>query len=92
LVPSQILNREKYGFHAPGSPYLLRQNLEWINDLLSPARIERQGYFNPKVVERLKLQYLQEGFQLNLPFESDLLTIVLTFGIFLDLFGLPNRN
>jgi len=92
LVPPQILNREKYGFHAPGSPYLLRQNIEWINDLLSPARIERQGYFNPAVVERLKRQYLRDGFQLNLPFESDLLTIVLTFGIFLDLFKLPNRN
>ena len=50
----------------------------------SPARIERQGYFNPKVVERLKLQYMQEGFHLNLPFEQDLLAIVLTFGIFLD--------
>ena len=92
LVPPQILNREKYGFHAPGSPYLMKQNIEWINDLLSPARIERQGYFNPAVVERLKVQYLQEGFHLNLPFEQDLLTIVLTFGIFLDLFGLPSHN
>lgn len=92
LVPSQILGREKYGFHAPGSPYLLRQNIEWINDLLSPARIERQGYFNPAVVERLKRRYMQDGFQLNLPFENDLLIIVLTFGIFLDLFGLPSRN
>lgn len=92
LVPPQILTREKYGFHAPGSPYLLRQNLEWINDLLSPARIERQGYFNVEVVERLKRRYLQEGFRLNLPFESDLLTIVLTFGIFLDLFKLPDLH
>ena len=92
LVPPQILTREKYGFHAPGSPYLLRQNLEWINDLLSPARIERQGYFNVDVVERLKRRYMQEGFRLDLPFESDLLTIVLTFGIFLDLFKLPDLH
>lgn len=92
LVPPEILAREKYGFHAPGSPFLLRQNIEWINDLLSHERIKRQGYFNPDTVERLKRQYLREGFQLNLPFESDLLTIVLTFGIFLERFGLPDLN
>jgi asparagine synthase (glutamine-hydrolysing) len=92
LVPPQILNREKYGFHAPGSPFLLRQGIEWVNDLLSYDQIKRQGYFNPEVVERLKRQYTSEGFRLNLPFETDLLTIVLTFGIFLDVFGMPNRG
>ncbi|HET6978717.1 MAG TPA: asparagine synthase (glutamine-hydrolyzing) [Pyrinomonadaceae bacterium] len=86
LVPEPILNREKYGFHAPGSPSLLRRNLEWVNDLLSYDRIRRQGFFNADTVERLKRQYLREDFQLNLPFESDLLMIVLTFGIFLDFF------
>jgi asparagine synthase (glutamine-hydrolysing) len=92
LVPPQILNREKYGFHAPGSPYLLGQNIEWVNDLLAPERIKRQGYFNPEAVERLKAQYTRGGFKLNLPFETDLLMIVLTFGIFLELFDLPDLN
>jgi len=86
LVPPSILTREKYGFHAPGSPFLMRQSLEWVNDLLSYERIKRQGYFNAGTVERLKRQYLREDFHLNLPFESDLLMIVLTFGIFLDQF------
>jgi asparagine synthase (glutamine-hydrolysing) len=90
LVPPQILSREKYGFHAPGSPYLLRQNLEWVNDLLSYERIKRQGFFNADTVERLKRQYRREDFQLNLPFESDLLMIVLTFGIFHDRFITQN--
>jgi len=92
LVPPEIVKREKYGFHAPGSPYLLRQNIEWINDLLSYERIKRQGYFNPRVVERLKSEYTRDGFKLNLPFEDDLLAIVLTFGIFLDVFKLPDLN
>lgn len=92
LVPREIINREKYGFHAPGTPYLLRQNIEWINDLLSYERIKRQGYFNPDAIERLKVQYSKDGFRLNLPFESDLLMIVLSFGIFLDVFQLPNLN
>ena len=92
LVPTEIVNREKYGFHAPGTPYLLRQNVEWINDLLSYDRIKRQGYFNPDIIERLKAQYSKEDFRLNLPFESDLLMTVLSFGIFLDTFEMPSLN
>lgn len=92
FVPPEIIKREKFGFHAPGSPYLLRQNIEWINDTLSFERIKRQGYFNPHIVEKLKEQYSQDGFKLSLPFEDDLLIVVLTFGMFLDLFNLPSLN
>ncbi|MGE5344006.1 MAG: asparagine synthase (glutamine-hydrolyzing) [Candidatus Omnitrophota bacterium] len=88
LVPPEIIKREKFGFVAPGSPYLLNRNIEYINDLLSYERIKKQGYFNPDSVERLKKQYSQEGFRLNLPFDSDLLITVITFGIFLDQFGI----
>lgn len=89
LVPSAIINREKFGFHAPGSSYLLQRKIGWIDDLLSYEQIKRQGYFNPDFVEHLKRRYMQPGFKLNLPFETDLLAIVLTFNIFLDLFELP---
>jgi asparagine synthase (glutamine-hydrolysing) len=92
LLPQGIVKREKFGFHAPGSPYLLHQNLDWVNDLLSYERIKRQGFFNPNAVESLKRLYSREGFKLNLPFESDLLMIMLTFGIFLDTFKMPSLN
>ena len=92
LIPRKVIEREKFGFHAPGSPYLLRQNDEWINDLLSYGRIKRQGYFNPDAVESLKTRYSQRGFTLNFPFESDFLNVVLTHGIFLDLFEMPSLN
>jgi asparagine synthase (glutamine-hydrolysing) len=88
IVPDEIVGREKFAFHAPGSPYLLKQRVEWIEDLLSFDTIRRQGYFNPETVERLKTQYRAEGFRLNLPFDSDLLVIVLTFGVFLEQFKL----
>jgi asparagine synthase (glutamine-hydrolysing) len=88
LVPEEIVSREKFGFHAPGSPALLRRNIEWMADMLSYERIKRQGYFNPDVIERLKQQYSQEEFELNLPFETDLLVVVLTFNILLDRFNL----
>jgi asparagine synthase (glutamine-hydrolysing) len=92
LVPPEIINREKFGFIAPGSPYLIQSKIEWIDDMLSYDRIKRQGYFNPDVIDRLKKQYGRDGFKLNFPFESDLLIVVLTFGMFLDIFNMPSLN
>jgi len=90
LIPDEIFKREKFGFVAPGSQYLLKRNIEYINDLLSYDTIKRQGFFNPDVVEKLKKQYTADGFTLNMPFDSDLLIIVLTHGILLEEFQLPN--
>lgn len=92
LIPRQIVEREKFGFVAPGSPSLLQQKIEWVSDLLSYDLIKRQGYFNPDTVEYLKKKYSQPGFQLNLTLEDDLLIVVLTFGLFLQLFELPDVN
>ncbi|HEV2860067.1 MAG TPA: asparagine synthase (glutamine-hydrolyzing) [Pyrinomonadaceae bacterium] len=92
LIPPQIIKREKFGFRAPGSPYLLRQRVEWIDDLLSYERVKRQGYFNPDTVEALKAQYSEEGFRLHPHLQTDLLLMVLTFNILVDLFELPSLN
>jgi asparagine synthase (glutamine-hydrolysing) len=89
LVPREIVEREKFGFAAPGSPYLLRQNIDYINDLLSYDRIRREGYFDPDVVSTLKAKYLDPSFHINVPFDTDLLIVVITFGIFLETFDMP---
>jgi asparagine synthase (glutamine-hydrolysing) len=86
FVPEAITGREKFGFVAPGSPYLLQNNVEYINDILSYDLIKRQGYFNADYVEALKKAYKQNGFVLEHPFEKDLLIIVITFGILLEQF------
>jgi asparagine synthase (glutamine-hydrolysing) len=88
-VDPSIVSREKFGWYTPGSPALLRTNDPYFTELLAPETIARQGYFDPAAVERLKQTYLADGFMLNQPYESDLLTTVLTFGIFLDVFALP---
>ena len=89
-LPSEITQREKFSFVASGSPELLKMNIKWIDDILSYDTIKTQGYFNPIVVERLKKKYLSNGFNINQTFEYDHLMIVLTFGIFLEVFDLPN--
>jgi asparagine synthase (glutamine-hydrolysing) len=91
-VPERIVRREKFGFRAPGSPYLLGQRVEWIEDQLAHERVRRQGYFNPETVERLKARYSRPGFALNPHTESDLLMLVLTFNLLLELFELPSLN
>lgn len=88
-IPSRIVNREKFGFAAPGSPHLLRGNDPAITALLSRDRIEADGYFDPDRVERLVRQYSAPGFRINVPFETDLLITVITFNLLLDLYGLP---
>lgn len=89
LVPHEIISREKHGFRAPGSPHLLRQNIEWIGDLISYDRIRRQCYFNPDTVERIKAEYSRPGYELNPHLEDDLLLVVITTGVFLDVFDMP---
>jgi len=90
LIPDEIIKREKFGFVAPGSPYLMKRNIEYINDLISFEKIKRQGYFNAHKVETLKKQYIEDGFRINVPFDSDLMIIVITFGIFLEAFNMPD--
>jgi asparagine synthase (glutamine-hydrolysing) len=92
FVPPQIATREKFGWFAPGTPSLVRAGNSWVEEMLSPERIRRQGYFNAETVERLKRQYAASGFRLNHPFETDLLAIVLTFNVFLEVFEMPALN
>lgn len=86
FVPRQVTDREKFHFIAPGSPYLLQGNTDYIHDLLSNERIKEQGFFNPDEIARLKKIYSEDGFTVNAPYENDLLITVITFGMLLDVF------
>lgn len=86
FLPKKVIEREKFHFVAPGSPYLLQKNIPYINDLLSYERIKRQGFFDPDAVESLKKKYSQQGYTINAPYEDDLLITVISFGLLLELF------
>jgi asparagine synthase (glutamine-hydrolysing) len=88
LVPAEIIEREKFAFAAPGGPALAREHAEWVEALLAEARIKREGYFNSKTVEALKARYRQRGFRLTIPYDDDLLVLLITFELFLDAFDL----
>ncbi|MFJ4190550.1 asparagine synthase (glutamine-hydrolyzing) [Kitasatospora sp. NPDC089509] len=88
-VPREIVNREKFAFHANPSADLLRIDRSWIDDYLAPARIRREGYFDPSAVQELRARYTGREVGLNTLFEDDLLMVVVTHGIFLETFDLP---
>lgn len=89
-VPAAVTDRRKFAFVAPGSPALLDRGPAWVSELLSYDYIKKRGYFNPEAVERLKKQYAQPGFAINQTFNNDLLMIVLTFSVFLEIFKMPD--
>jgi len=91
-LPASLAVREKFSFVAPGAPYLLQQRVDWIEDLLSPALLRRQNYFDADAVQRLRRQNLWGGPKLNATFDTDVLMLVLSFGLFLETFGLPDRS
>jgi asparagine synthase (glutamine-hydrolysing) len=91
-IPRSIVEREKFGFAAPGSPNLLRQNHQQIDSMLDLDRIRADGWFDPDAVKLLRARYAEPGFRINVPFEQDLLMTVVTFGMFLDTFDLPRRG
>jgi asparagine synthase (glutamine-hydrolysing) len=53
LLPREILEGKKRGFAAPIGTWLRADLLPLTRDVLSPANVERQGFFRPEVVTRL---------------------------------------
>ncbi|MEZ4463437.1 MAG: asparagine synthase (glutamine-hydrolyzing) [bacterium] len=87
-LPDAIIDRDKMGFHAPGTPALIRQAPEFMGDLLSPARIARQGVFDPATVAAHYARHAAPGFRLDLPFDDDPLMVVLSTSVLMDALGL----
>lgn len=87
-LPAAIVDRQKFSFVAPGSSSLARQATPQVQALLSPQRIVRDGVFDPVAVAQLQRQGLVPGDEPNQTFDDDVLMVVLTFNLFMDLFQL----
>lgn len=51
-LPREMFERPKQGFSVPLDAWLRGPLREWAEELLDPKRIQREGYFDPVVVER----------------------------------------
>lgn len=88
IVPEPIVRREKFAFAADTSPALLREDGDLVRQYLDPVRLRRDGYFDPGAVSALLNDHAVRDEPLDLIFENDFLMVVVTFGMFLDVFGL----
>lgn len=57
-VPPALVDRPKTGFSIPLDAWLRGPLKTWAGDLLSPARLQRQGLFEPQHVGRLFREHL----------------------------------
>jgi asparagine synthase (glutamine-hydrolysing) len=57
-IPDEIKRRGKKGFGIPIAKWLCEELRELMMELLSEDRLERQGIFNPSVVQRLVSDHL----------------------------------
>jgi asparagine synthase (glutamine-hydrolysing) len=57
-LPDAIIDRPKKGFGLPLSAWLRGALRPLCEDLLDPARIRQDGYFDPAFTERLKREHL----------------------------------
>jgi asparagine synthase (glutamine-hydrolysing) len=91
-VPDEIIAREKFPFHSPSVAHLAYASTASIRDLLDPDRIRKDGYFSASEIESSLSSLRKKGcYGLSL-YEMDILTISVTFSIFLEEFKLPSLN
>ncbi|MGC2777572.1 MAG: asparagine synthase (glutamine-hydrolyzing) [Bradyrhizobium sp.] len=57
-VPADLIDRPKTGFSIPLDAWLRGPLKSWAADLLSPARLQRQGLFDPARVTRMFDEHL----------------------------------
>ncbi|CCD99858.1 asparagine synthase (glutamine-hydrolyzing) [Bradyrhizobium sp. STM 3809] len=57
-VPAEMIDRPKTGFSIPLDAWLRGPLKSWAADLLSPARLRRQGLFDPAPVTRMFDEHL----------------------------------
>ncbi len=58
LLPADIVRRPKAGFHVPIPGWLKGELRPLLTDVLSPARVRRQGIFDPDAVDALVRAHL----------------------------------
>ncbi|MBI1867941.1 MAG: asparagine synthase (glutamine-hydrolyzing) [Methylocystis sp.] len=61
-VPREMIERPKVGFGIPIGRWLRGPLKNWAENLLDEARLEREGYLNPKVIRDAWAQHLSGRF------------------------------
>jgi asparagine synthase (glutamine-hydrolysing) len=58
VLPPAILRRGKKGFNIPVAYWLAGELREFAHDLLAPDKLQREGFFQPDVVQTLLADHM----------------------------------
>ncbi len=81
LLPPEILTRGKEGFSIPIKNWLKHELKDRMLDVLSPERVQRDGFFNPEYMDRLVREHLNGREN-----HSHRLWAMMVFGIWQELY------
>ncbi|MDB9314654.1 asparagine synthase (glutamine-hydrolyzing) [Spirulina sp. CS-785/01] len=57
-LPTPILNRKKKGFNMPVAKWLTKELRPLVEEMLSPSRLQREGFFNADYVQQLLQEHM----------------------------------
>lgn len=80
-LPQEILTRGKEGFSIPIKNWLKNELRDLMQDVLSPDKVKREGFFEPTFVEQLKEEHLTGKEN-----HSHRLWAMMVFGIWQDIY------
>jgi len=87
-LPAAIVERRKFSFVAPSSASFLRDASPQVKALVGRDRLVRDGVFDPDVVAALTRRGESVGHEPHQTYDDDVLMVVLTFNLLVDLFEL----
>ena len=58
LVPKELVERPKMGFGIPLDSWLRGPLRSWVEELLAPERLHREGFLNPATVREKWTEHL----------------------------------
>ena len=87
-LPAEIVERRKFSFVAPSSVSFIGRGSPAVGSRLSRERLERDQVFDPDAVAQLLRQAEFPTHEPHQTFDDDVLMVVLTFNLLVDLLEL----
>src|SRR6056297_2701314 len=60
FIPQKIIERKKQGFSAPDESWYRGENAQYVKDLLMNGKNLSSEYFNPKYIEKIVDEHMNQ--------------------------------